>query len=310
MIQQSSIRELASSRLLVVTTALLFSTGGAAIKFSHLTAWQVSSYRSGVAALLLFAVFPEARRRLPPRVWLASFFYAATLICYVLATRLTTAANAIYLQSAAPIYVILLSPLALRERVQRRDYAFVAIILCGLLLVLGGSDRGSATAPDPVLGNLLGAGAGIFWALTLLSIRFLSRTGQSSAASYAVPAAGNLVACLAGLAPALGGLTPASSSGVTPGFEDWLVILYLGVFNVTVAYLCLSRGIRHLTAVEASAILLLEPALNPVWTWLLNGERPSRLALMGGILIMSATGARILMSANWQATGAGGSDGR
>jgi len=287
--QQSSIRELASSRLLVVTTALLFSTGGAAIKFSHLTAWQITSYRSGVAALLLFLVFPEARRRLSPRVWLTSFFYAATLICYVLATRFTTAANAIYLQSAAPVYVVLLSPLVVHERVQRRDYAFIAIIFFGLVLVLYGSDPGSATAPNPLRGNVLGAAAGVFWALTLLSMRFLSRSGEAAAASYAVPAAGNLLACLAGLAPAL-------IDGAAPGFADWLVVLYLGVFNVTVAYLCLSRGIRHLTAVEASTILLLEPALNPVWTWLLSGERPGRLALVGGIVIMSATGLRIVLN--------------
>jgi drug/metabolite transporter (DMT)-like permease len=273
-----------------VATALLFSTGGAAIKFSHLSAWQVSCYRSGVASVLLFALFPEARRGISRRVWLTATFYAATLICYVLATRLTTAANAIYLQSAAPLYLVLLSPLVLRERVGRRDYAFVAIIFCGLLLVLSGATPGSTSAPDPLHGNMLGAACGVFWALTLLSMRVLGRSGEAGAASYAVPALGNLIACLACLVPA--SLNPA------PGLDDWLVVLYLGVFNVALAFVCLSRGIRHLTAVETSVILLLEPALNPVWTWLISGERPSRLAMAGGVLIMLATGLRILLSAS------------
>lgn len=291
MTSASSIRELAFSRLLVVITALLFSTGGAAIKFAHLTAWQVSSYRSGIAALLLFCLFPDARKHLSKQVWVTSFFYAATLIAYVLATRLTTAANAIYLQSASPIYLVLLSPLILRERVQRRDYLFVGVILCGLLLVLGGADRSSATAPDPVTGNVFGAASGVLWAFTLMCMRYMGRSGETAAASYAVPACGNLLACIVCLAPAL-------ASGTSPRFEDWLVVLYLGVFNVAIPFLCLSRGIRRLTAVEASAILLLEPALNPLWTWLLSGERPTRFALLGGIVIISATGLRIALKAN------------
>jgi len=98
------------NRLLLVMAALLFSTGGAAIKSTSLTAWQVASFRSGVAAFVLLAAVPEARRGWSWRITPVAAAYAATLILFVLATRLTTAANAIFLQSTAPLYVWVLAP--------------------------------------------------------------------------------------------------------------------------------------------------------------------------------------------------------
>jgi drug/metabolite transporter, DME family len=276
----------ATSRVLLVVTALLFSTGGAAIKFAHLSGWQLSSFRSGIAALFLFIALPASRRHWSWRVVLASVCYAATLISYVLANRLTTAANAIYLQSTAPIYVVLLSQPLLRERVTRRDVAFTGVILAGLLLVFSGADTASQSAPNPFRGNLLGAASGVFWALTLISLRFMGRN-TSSEAPYATAVLGNVFACLFCMFPALAGPQPQAA--------DWIVVAYLGIFNVGLAYFCLTRGVRHVPAVEASTILLLEPALNPVWTWLLDGERPSRMGLCGGAVIMGATALKVLL---------------
>lgn len=275
-----------TSRLLLVCTALLFSTGGAAIKFAHLSGWQLSSFRSGIAALVIFAALPASRRNWTWRVVFASICYAGTLICYVLANRLTTAANAIYLQSTAPIYVVLLSQPLLHERVTRRDLTFTGVILAGLLLVFSGADTASQSAPAPLPGNLLAVASGVFWALTLISLRFMGR-GASTNASYATAVLGNAFACLFCLLPALAGPQPRP--------VDWMVVAYLGIFNVGLSYVCLTRGIRHVPAVEASTILLLEPALNPVWTWLLDGERPSRMGLLGGAVIMGATALKLLL---------------
>jgi drug/metabolite transporter (DMT)-like permease len=73
---------------------------------------------------------------------------------------------------------------------------------------------------------------------------------------------------------------------------DWATLVWLGVFQIGLAYWCLSNGVRHVTALEASLLLLAEPVLNPVWAWLAQGERPGRWALAGGALIVAATTVR------------------
>ncbi|HLS47395.1 MAG TPA: hypothetical protein VK012_02685, partial [Gemmatimonadales bacterium] len=100
-----------AARLRLVLAALLFSTGGAAIKATTLTAWQVAGFRSGVAALVLFLLLPESRRGWSWRTLLVGISYAATLLLFVLANKLTTSANTIFLQSTAPLYILILSPL-------------------------------------------------------------------------------------------------------------------------------------------------------------------------------------------------------
>jgi drug/metabolite transporter (DMT)-like permease len=126
------------ARLLVLATAVLFSTGGAAIKACTLSSWQVASFRSGVAALAVAAFVPASRRSLQPRTLLVALAYAATVILFVSATKLTTAANAIFLQSTAPLWLLLLSPLLLREPVQARELVVLAVVAAGIGLVLTG----------------------------------------------------------------------------------------------------------------------------------------------------------------------------
>src|ERR1700674_5740454 len=119
------------NRLLLVASALLFSTGGAAIKAATLTGWQVASFRSAVAALALLAGVPEARRGWSGGMMPVAAEYAAPLLVFVLAPRRTTPANAIFLQSTAPLYVLLRAPWLLREPVRRRDLVYVMAVAAG-----------------------------------------------------------------------------------------------------------------------------------------------------------------------------------
>jgi DME family drug/metabolite transporter len=268
-----------ASRLLVLAAAVLFSTGGAAIKAASLNGWQIASLRSGVAAVLLFAAIPESRRwnwRMLP----VAACYAATLISFVVANRLTTAANAIFLQSAAPLYVLLLGPLVLHEPIFRRDLYFVAAVVCGVACLFIGSPAVLATAADPARGNVYAAASGVAYALMLIGLRWLARKDAPGAA-IATVVLGNLIACLAAL--------PAALPVAAPGGRDVLVLLYLGAVQVGLAYVCLARGIRHVPAVQATALLMAEPALNPVWTWIVHREKPGAWAIAGGGLILSAT---------------------
>lgn len=267
------------NRLLLVAAAALFSTGGAAIKAAALTGWQVASFRSGVAAVALLIFLPEARRRWSWRVVPVALAYAATLICFVMATRLTTAANAIFLQSTAPLYLLLLGPLLLKEPLRRSDVGYMLVVAAGISLFVVEPQRAVATAPDPRTGDLLALASGLAWAFALAGLRWISRSGAN--AGLSAVAAGNILAFLCALPMALPVRTAdASSAGI---------ILYLGVFQIGLAYCCLTRAMRHVTALEATTVLLLEPALNPVWTWLIHGERPGLWPLAGGAVILVAT---------------------
>jgi drug/metabolite transporter (DMT)-like permease len=80
--------------------------------------------------------------------------------------------------------------------------------------------------------------------------------------------------------------------------RDVLMLLYLGIFQIGLAYVCLTRAIERIPAFEASTLLLIEPGLNPVWTWLMLGERPSTFAVAGGAIILLST----LLNTWWGAT--------
>ena len=300
-------------RLYILGAAVLFSTGGAAIKACALTGWQVAAFRSAVAALTLLVVLPASRRAWDRRTLLVGCSYAATLVLFVLANKLTTAANTIFLQSTAPLYVLLLGRVWLGERAGRRDLGFMVLIAAGLALFFIGTEPVRASAPNPWLGNVLAATAGVTWGLTLLGLRSAGRrtaagtadargaargTDADGAADLGLGAVvvGNIVACVVclpfALDPTLAGTTAA---GAATGFgqpRDLLLIAYLGVVQVGLAYVLLTRGFRRVPALEGSLLILLEPGLNPIWAWLLQHEVPSTTALLGGAAILGATVAR------------------
>jgi DME family drug/metabolite transporter len=274
------------ARLQLLAAAALFSTGGAAIKACALSGFAVASLRSAVAAMVLLALLPRARRGWTRRTWLVGATYAATLVLFVLANKKTTSASTIFLQSTAPLYILLLGPWLLREPIRRRDLGFMAVLAVGLALFFVDVDPASGTAPDPLTGNVLAVLSGVCWALTMIGLRSLGRTTETDTKGDADGAAravivGNLVAFAVALPWAL----PLPSVGPA----DWALLAYLGVFQIAFAYLFVTRAIRHVSALEASLLLLVEPVLNPLWAWWIHGERPGAWALVGGGIILAAT---------------------
>ncbi len=281
-----------ASRLAVVGAALLFSTGGTAIKLTALSPWQVASFRSGIAALALAVMVPRALRSLSRRSVLVGLAYAATMVLYVASNKYTTAANAIFLQSTAPLYVLVLSPRLLGERVHRSDLGWMALIGVGLATFFVGDQQAFATAPRPFLGNLLGAVSGVSWALCILGLRWLGsrqvreRGGLRDRPGAAAAIAGNLIAFLACLPWAL----PVAGAGL----GDWLPVVHLGVLQIGLAYVLLTDGLERVPALEASLLLLIEPAFSPIWAWIVHGEVPGAWPLAGGALILAATTGKAL----------------
>ena len=226
-----------AARLQAVAAAVLFSTGGAGIKVEAFSAAQVSCVRSGIAAVALF-LWLRGRVRWTPGTLAAGLVYAATLSLFVGATKLTTAANAIFLQSTAPLYLLLLAPLVLRERVYLRDVLYLAAIAAGLVFCFAGTPGATATASNPALGTWLGAASGLAWALTLVALRIIGRGDANTTDAVAPVVAGNVLAVLIALPFALP--FPRATAG------EWLTLIYLGVFQIGLAYICLAGAIRHL----------------------------------------------------------------
>ena len=279
-------RDVTRSRLAVLAAALLFSTGGAAIKACALSGWQVAAFRSALGALTLLVLIPGARRGWTWRTGLVGLAYAATLFLYVQANKQTTAANAIFLQSTAPLYLLLVSPLLLHERVRRRDLVTMGLLALGLALFFAGHEEPQKTAPHPALGNLLAALSGLSWALTVAGLRWLARTegqegGSPAGAAASAAVAGNLVVCLACL--------PMAIPVDTVSAGDVAAIVYLGVFQIGLAYVFMTRGVRGIPAMEASLLLLLEPVLNTLWAWLAHGEVPGPWSRAGASIILVTT---------------------
>jgi drug/metabolite transporter, DME family len=205
------------------------------------------------------------------------------MVLFVAANKLTTAANTIFLQYTSPLYLVLAGPLLLGEPVRPRDLAYLSVLLASLSLFFVDAPTRSESAPQPMLGNALALSSGAFWAATALGLRWMARPESGGAPVETAVACGNLIAFVTCLPAAL---------PIRATLSDVAILFYLGVFQIALAYYFLTRGLRSVTALEASLLLLLEPVLNPLWAWLVHAERPGPWSLVGGAMILLATTAK------------------
>ena len=177
--------------------------------------------------------------------------------------------------------MLLLSPFLLGERIRPRDLLYLTAVAAGLVLCVIGRPPATTTAPDPALGNVLAGLYGLSWAMTLLGLRYLERDATRSSPALEDVIAGNGAASLAALP--FSWPMPSASAG------EWATIVYLGVFQIGLAYIFLTKAVGQLPALEISLLLLLEPVLNPVWAWLVRDERPGAWTIAGGAIIIVVT---------------------
>ena len=273
-----------SPLLFVFAAAFLWSTGGLFIKWNTLTGLELSFGRS------LFAIFTVAiltRREgfgLNSVSAIASVLYAVLLVLFVLATKATTAANAIFLQYTAPVYVLIFEPLIYKEKFRLRDLVTVFVCLGGMALFFVGQLR-----PQDIEGNIMALASGLCFAFYFLLLRH-PRAREVNRASSVIY--GNLLAVIAlawwGL-PALFNLNLHNALSVT----------YLGVVQLGISYALFTAGMaRGVRSLDAGIICYTEPVLNPIWVFFVLGERPSRWALLGGTIIVVAVIVHMLVDAH------------
>ncbi len=260
--------------LLIVLAALLWSSGGIGIKAVPESALKVTFYRSLFAAIALFLflgrdVWGRRRWNSTPAFLFAIVSYCACLVTFVIATKLTTAANAIFLQYAGVVWVLLLSPVVTKEPMRRRDALAIAVALAGMALFFVGKFEARG-----MVGNLMALLSSVFFAGLILALRREQQAAQSAVTW------GNVVLTLV-LLPFV-----ANDLALTP--RSFLILAFLGVIQIGLAYTFFVRGLKYVTATQASLTGMLEPVANPIWVLLFLGERPSRYAIAGGAIVLAA----------------------
>ncbi|HET7453789.1 MAG TPA: DMT family transporter [Thermoanaerobaculia bacterium] len=262
--------------LLVAGAAILWSTGGLAIKEIDLSPLTIIFHRAWIATIVLLLLLRPKRIRPTATLFASMVVYAGMVVTFVVATKWTTAANAIFLQDSGIVWVLLLSPVIAHDAIRGRDVAAVAACLVGMTLFFVGKLSAHGMA-----GNLVALLSGGFYAVTVLLLR-----RQRGTAAHWTAIGGNALAAVIAFTFAP---KPFSASA-----HEFAILLFLGIVQIGCAYVLFIRGLEAITAAEASIISLLEPILNPVWVFLGIGERPTGFAIAGAAIVVAAIAWRTL----------------
>lgn len=262
----------------VAAAAILWSSGGLAIKEVDLPPLAIVFHRAWIATIVLLVLLRPKRIRPTPTLAASVFVYAGMVITFVVATKWTTAANAIFLQDSGIVWVLLFSPLIARDAIRGRDVAAAAACLAGMTLFFVGR-----LSPHGMAGNGIALLSGAFYAVTVLLLR-----RQRGDASKWTAIFGNALGalCAAFFVP-----RPFSIP-----IGDFAILAFLGIVQIGCAYALFVKGLEAITAAEASIISLLEPVLNPIWVFLGIGEKPTPFAIVGAAIVLAAIAWRTLVT--------------
>ncbi len=273
----------------VVIGVLLWSIGGLFIKWTSVSGYEVNLGRCFFAALTILLLTKFKALKADWFTLFSSLFYVCALSFFAVANKKTTAANAIFLQYTAPVYILILAPLVLREKFRFSDLITVGVCLLGMLLFFVDSQPNAELSAESIFfGNILALCSGLSLGGYILLLRHPKAANQNPASSVFY---GNVFAVLV----MLPFIIPNPSVW---GNKDIIAVIILGVFQIGLAYFLFTYGVRHgVRSLDASIIGFLEPLLNPIWVFLLLGERPSNWAILGGLIIISAITLHTLRSA-------------
>jgi len=245
--------------------------GGVLIKWISWNAMAIAGTRSAIAIPLMLVVIRRHHLTYTGIQMWGAIAYAGTVISFVAATRMTTAANAILLQYTAPVYVALFSSLFLGERVSRSDWWVILTAFCGMSLFF--MDRLTA---DGMVGNGLAVLSGMFFAALVLLMR--KQKDEHPLGSVFL---GNLLTAFLGVPFMLSHMPDTSSR---------IALVLLGTVQLGLSYILYSYAIRLVSALDAIMLPIIEPVLNPLWVWLVIGEKPGVWSGIGvTVVILSVT---------------------
>jgi len=261
--------------LFLIGAAVLWSTGGILIKLVDWNPVAIAGTRSGISALLMMAYLRKPVQFQKTKI-VGAMFYSATVILFVVANKMTTSANVILLQYSAPIWVALMSGWILKEKVRKTDWVTIAIVMAGMVLFfIGDIELGQ------MFGNVLSVLAGVMLAGVVISLKMV-KTGEP----VEIPLMGNVLTFIVALPFIMGSM---------PDMQSIIGLILLGVFQLGFSYILFTEASKHVSAVEAILIPIIEPLLNPLWVFIFVGEKPGYYAIIGGIVVVTAVVARSLI---------------
>ena len=266
-----------TSYILLITAALMWSLGGIFIKLVDLNPMGIAGIRSLGAAVVLLIYIKK------PRLYWNRYFltgvlaYTAMVVLYVLSIRLTTAANAIFLEFTAPIYVVAFSYFLLNEKIDRFDILTMVIIFLGMGLFF--MDELTFYG---FWGNIMALVAGVCLALVTVLIR------KEKESAFEIVFYGNVLTAIICFTFIIEGLSKSTQL-------DWLIIFGLGIFQLGIPYILYTTALKYVSALDAILVGMLEPILNPIWVYIFIGEAMGEWAFIGGALVIIGTLGRVFL---------------
>ncbi|MDK2986122.1 MAG: hypothetical protein PWQ96_1766 [Clostridia bacterium] len=269
----------------IALAAVLWSTGGVLIKILPLDPIIIAALRSWFAGIALLPFIRPKELKINFELIALIISYAWLSVSFVAATKWTAAANAIALQSTAPLWVFM-AILIKSKKFSWKEALPVGIIAAGIIVFLLEPAVGTST-----LGNLVGLNCGIAFAITTT---LLQRAGG-------VNGTGIISICNLMAAPLIWMLAPTKLFSVFEiDIKAWVLLFCLGVFQLGLGYIFYNRGLKTTTAQKATMLALLEPVLNPVWVFIFASEIPTIYGLLGEALIISGLLADAIINPNSQ----------
>jgi drug/metabolite transporter (DMT)-like permease len=276
--------------ILISTAALLWSTGGLFIKIltiEKLTPFQITFFRSLIAALTLFFIIKfKNREKIKIEFDLISILcavsYSGILIFFVVATTLTTVANTIFLQFTAPVYLLFLEPFFLKTKFKVNNLFAVLFSVFGMsLFFIDKIETGNH------LGNMFGIFSGICFAFFSLFLKWKKQLHKTENTLNQI-LLGNILIALISL--------PLVFDKLILSGTGYLILIFLGVFQIGISYAIYNEGIKYVSATESLIIAMLEAVFNPFWVFLGIGEKPGFWAMVGGIIILATIAVKNIFS--------------
>ncbi len=264
----------------VVIAVLLWSSGGLLIKMTSVSGYEVNLGRCFFAAITIALLTKFKALKADKFTILAAIFYVGALSFFAVANKMTTAANAIFLQYTAPVYILIFAPFVLKEKFRFSDLLTVIVCIFGMtLFFVDSTPVANLTAESQFIGNILGLCSGVSLGGYILLLRHPKAYKQNPASSVFY---GNILAIFVMLPFVI--LKPSVWTG-----RDIFAVVILGVFQIGLAYYLFTYGVsKGVRSLDASIIGFIEPLLNPVWVFLFIGEKPSNWAILGGAIIIAA----------------------
>lgn len=262
--------------LFTILAAVIWSSGGLFVKLLSQDAFTILFYRSLFTSIFFLVVLGKKSLKFNKNSIITALFYAPLMLCFVVSTKMTTAANAIFIQSTGVAYVLLLEPLIRKTKLLRIDVLTVVFSFIGMMLFfIEGFEMDT---------NVLGLFIAMLSGLASAGMMISQKTNSFEFVPSGV-LLGNVFVVLITL--------PWFIKNPIPETKEMAMLMFLGFIQLGVGFLLFAIGQKYISAIDSALISLIEPILNPVWVMIGYGEVPTLLPIIGGAIILSSLAFRL-----------------